>query len=430
MHSTRSDDSRLLPQQSAAPSLASSSPATPPRKPPQPPSSRSSRYRRRVVTSLFLLLVLLVLLTGGIAFSLAPSLAIFTPSATITLTPRSTLEQQRVTIQAVTGSPHQGKAQARLLKTTTSTEHTSVPATGSGHQAAQSASGEVTFYNLATYEIDIPAGVKLTGRDGVQIITDAAAQVPAGNPPTMGSYSVPAHALLPGPTGNIAADDINGLCCANGVVAKNQQPFGGGRDARTFTAVAQSDIDGASAPLVASLTKQAQADLSVQLRPGETLLAAPCVPHVQAEPAVGHEATRVTVSVTLTCRGETYNRQQVNSLAAALFQQQENVALGPNYALDRHVTASVAQAEITEPQQGMLAIPVAVRGLWIYRVDRSGFRALAKQLAGKDPAAARAILLHLPGVVQASIQLSVRDQAALPTDVNQIVIVVAPHPKP
>jgi len=428
MHST-SNDSRLLAQQSAAPSLAPSGSATAPQKPrPRPSSSRSSRYRRRVATSLFLLLVVVLLLLGGIAFSLGSGLAFFAPGATITLTPRSALEQQHVTVMAVGGTPHQGQAQARVLTTSTRTSRSTVPATGSGHQDALAARGQVTFYNLATYAIAVPAGVTLTGRDGVQIVTDAAAQVPAGNPPEMGSASVPAHAVHTGPNGNIAAGDIDVLCCADGIVVKNQQAFRGGQNARTFTAAAQADIDSARAPLVARLTPQAQADLAAQVRPGETLFSTPCATQVQADPAVGHEATQVIVSVTVTCRDATYSAGQVDSLAAALFQQQEHTALGPRYVLDGRVTASVEQAGITEPQQGTLAIPVAVRGLWIYQVDRSGFRALAKQLAGKDPAAARAILLRLPGVAQASIQLSGWNASTLPTDVNQIVIAVAPQP--
>jgi hypothetical protein len=431
MHSSTSNDSRLLAQQSAAPSLAPSGPGTALQKPPPRPSSpHSSRYRRRVITSLLLLLALVLLLAGGIAFSLGPSLAFFAPGATITLTPQDALEQQSIMIKAVTGSPHQGQAQARLITASTQTSRSTVPATGNGHQSAQSAIGKVTFYNLATYSIAIPAGITLTGRDGVQIVTDAAAQVPAGNPPALGHFTVKAHAVQPGPAGDIAAGDIDVLCCANGIVVKNDQPFGGGQDTRTFTAVAQADIEKASAPLISQLTQQAQAALLAQVRPGEKSIPPSCTPQVLATPLLGQEATQVTVSVSVTCRSAAYNAHQVDSLAAALFQQQESAALGSNYALAGQVTASEELAGITEPQQGTLVIPVAVRGLWIYQIDRSALRALARQLAGKDPAAARAILLRIPGVTDATIQLSGWNASTLPTDSNQIVIVIAASHKP
>lgn len=431
MHSTTSNHSRLPSEQSAAPPFASPGTGQLPRKPPPRSSSaRSARYRRRVITSLLLLLVLVLLLVGGAVFSLGSGLAFFAPGATVTLTPRSTQQQQNITIQAVAGTPHQGQAQARVLTSGTQTASSTAPATGNGQQNAQAARGQVTFYNLATYPITIQAEITLTGKDGVQVKTDAATQVPAGNPPVMGSASVPAHAVSPGPGGNIAAGDIDVLCCADGIVVKNQQAFGGGQIARSFTAVAQADIDAARAPLSARLTQEAQADLSAQARPGEKLFSMPCVTEVQANPPLGHEASQVTVSVSVTCRGVTYFAQQVDSLAAALFQQQERAALGAHYTLAGQITASVQQAGITQPQPGTLAIPVAVRGLWIYQVDRSAFRALAKQLAGKDPAAARATLLRVPGVAQVSIQLSGWNVSALPTDISQIEIVVASAPKP
>lgn len=342
---------------------------------------------------------------GGIAFSLGSSKAFFAPGVTVTLTPSSRLEHQNLTIKAVTGTPQQGQAQARLL-TSTRTSQSTVAATGSGHQDALAASGRVTFYNLATYSIAVPAGVQLTGRDGVQIVTDASTQVPAGNPPTMGSASVPAHAVNTGPSGNIAAGDIDVLCCSDGIVAKNQQAFAGGQDARSFTTVAQTDIDAAKSSLSTQLSQQAQQALSAQVRPGEKLLAPPCTTKVQSTPAVGQEAQRVSVSVTFTCSGTVYAPEQVNSLATALFQRQVQAALGSHYLLSGQTTASVEQAAVTQPQPGTLAIPVAVRGLWVYQVDRSGLRTLAKQLAGKEPSAARAILLRVPGVAQASIQLS------------------------
>jgi len=414
MHSTTNDD---LSEQSAAPALAAPGAALllP------PPSSRPARYRRSVVTGLFLLLVLVVLLLGGIA-------AFFAPGASITLTPRSALEQQRIAIPAV-ATPHQGQAQARFLQARTQTSRSTIPATGSGHQDAQSARGQVTFYNLATYSIAIPAGVTLTGRDGVQIVTESATQVPAGNPPTMGSATVAAHALHTGPRGNIAAGDIDVLCCADGIVVKNQQAFGGGRDARSFTAVSQADIDGAAAPLVSGLMPRARADLLGQARPGERSIPPTCAPQVLSDPPLGQEANQVTVSVSVTCRGAAYNARQVDSLAAAALQQQANAALGSRYLLAGQVTASEEPAGITEPHPGTLVIPVAVRGLWIYQIDRSALRALARQLAAKDPAAARAMLLRIPGVAQASIELS-WNASTLPADSNQIKIVVGDPRKP
>lgn len=430
MHSTTSDDSHLRPQQCITPAHTPTIPGTttPPRKPPQHLLAHSLGYRRRAGTRIAFLLVLALLLAAGITFSLAPGLILFTPRAAITLTPRSALGKLRITVEAVAGTPHPGQAQARFLTTSTQTSRSTVRASGSGHLEAEVARGQVTFYNLATYSIALPAGVTLTGHDGVQIVTDSATLVPAGNPPYMGSASVPAQAVRTGPSGNIAAGDIDVLCCAAGIVVKNQQAFGGGRDARTFTVVAKSDINTASAPLVASLTQQAQAALTAQVHPGEQAIPPTCSPHMLADPQVGQEAAQVTVSVSVTCRSATYNRQQVALIATTLFQQQESAALGPNYASGGQVTSIEDQARILDTPQETLTIPVGVRGLWIYQVDRSTFRALAAQLAGKNPTTARAILLRVPGVAQASIHLSGWNTSMLPLESNQIEIVVfSPH---
>jgi hypothetical protein len=377
--------------------------------------------------SLFLLLLCGLVLAGGIAFSLNAGLAFFSPRATITITPRSSFEQQSITVKAVTGTPGQGEIQVRTLQARTSTEHATVPATGSGHQDAQPGRGQVTFYNLATYEISIPAGVLLTGRDGIQVMTDDPAQVPAGNPPTLGAYTVHAHTVRLGPTGNIAAGDIDVLCCANGIVAKNQQPFSGGQEARSYTAVVQQDIDSASAPLITTLTRQAQADLQAQARPGERLTQARCSPHVLADPAVGQESTQSTVTVWVSCNSAAYNQQQIDSLAATLLQQQVSAALGTHYALSGRIATGDAQLPLSNAQ-GILSLLVPAQGLWVYQLDQQALHDALKQLVGKPQRTAQAQISSLPGVLQVTIQIAGGDGHTLPTAFDQItVIVVTPH---
>jgi hypothetical protein len=105
-------------------------------------------------------------------------------------------------------------------------------------------------------------------------------------------------------------------------------------------------------------------------------------------------------------------------------------ALGPNYGISGQVAAVAGQARVIDPQRGTLAVPVAVHGWWIYQIDRSAFQALARRVAGKNPTTARAILLRVPGVVQADIQLPDWNASNLPADSNQIEIVVVPPKGP
>jgi hypothetical protein len=119
------------------------------------------------------------------------------------------------------------------------------------------AQGTLTFYNAAIYPQTIAAGTVLTGADGVRVVTDALAAIQAGNSPLFGVVTVSAHGALAGSRGNIAALDIDGLCCAAGVALKNTVEFTGGQDAQTYTTVRQAVIDDLARPLLDTLTQGA-----------------------------------------------------------------------------------------------------------------------------------------------------------------------------
>jgi hypothetical protein len=82
------------------------------------------------------------------------------------------------------------------------------------------------------------------GRQATQVVTDAPAAIPAGNPPLFGVVTVSAHATLEGSRGNIAALDIDGLCCAAGAAVKNTAGFRRGQDAglRCTTSTLPGDL--------------------------------------------------------------------------------------------------------------------------------------------------------------------------------------------
>lgn len=421
MNSTTSNQDRLLTERSGAPSSPSPVPIAGTGRSPR----RPSRYRGTVVATLFLLLLCTLLLLGGLAST--QGWGGFSPGATITITPKYASFAQSISVTAAIGTPGQGLAQARWLLATPPAERATVPATGSKHQDTQPGRGQVTYFNQATYAIDIPTGITLTGRDGVQVVTDAPAHVPAGDPGNYyGSYDVPAHAVNPGPSGNIAAGDIDMLCCANGIVAKNMHAFSGGQTARTFTVVQQTDISNASSPLVASLTRRGQTDLKAQAGPGELFTPPHCTQNVQVDHAVGQEAAQVTVTETVTCSSEAYERQQVDSLAATSFQQRVTATLSPHYQLSGQLTTAPGQATPIDAK-GTLSIPVATRGLWVYQVDQQALHDAIRHLLGKQQQAARTQIVNLPGVGQVTIDINGGGNT-LPDVLDQITLVMAaPH---
>jgi len=288
------------------------------------------------------------------------------------------------------------------------------------------AHGTLTFYNAATYPQTIAAGTMLTGADGVHVVTNAAAPIPAGNPPLFGVVIVNAHAALAGARGNIAALDIDGLCCAAGVAVKNTADFSGGQNAQTYTTVRQADIDGLARPLIDTLTQDAQAGVRVQLHPQEWMIAAPvCSPAISIDHPVGSRAAQVTVTVVVACHGEVYDRQAALRLAAISFTQETTTALGASYTLVGQVTTALLGVAVTDVERGTLTLSIEVGGMWVYQWSPAHLKAVAKRIAGTRKQAALALLQSLEGVQSASIHLAGSEQTTLPTDPNRIIISVA-----
>src|SRR5439155_1526601 len=134
---------------------------------------------------------------------------------TITLIPVEKQIATAATVFAVEGRPTNGQISARLLSSLTLTQSQTVPANGKGHQNAQQAVGTVTFFNGLFVRQTVSSGTTLTGKRGVQVVTDQVAIIPAAiatTPPTYGHVTVSVHALLPGSSGNIPVRDINEAC--------------------------------------------------------------------------------------------------------------------------------------------------------------------------------------------------------------------------
>src|SRR5579883_3246322 len=121
----------------------------------------------------------------------------------------------------------------RELAAITMSQAATAPTTGTAHQDAQAARGAITFYNAAPVEQTVNAGTLLTGADGIQIVTEQDAIIPAATPPTEGQATVSAHAVVTGPAGNIVARDVYGPCCRLNVFAVSG-PFHGGENARSY----------------------------------------------------------------------------------------------------------------------------------------------------------------------------------------------------
>ncbi len=375
-----------------------------------------------------LLLYLLALVL--VAVFVAP---VVTLTATVTLVPETKTLSTSLTVTALsTGTPEPARQQvaARLLEVGSPTQSQSGPTTGTGHAPARVGEGTVTFYNAAPYSQTVAAGTLLTGNDGVEIVTDAPAVIPAGNPPIEGEATVPAHATVIGPQGNIAPLDLNGLCCMAGISVKNTMAFYDGQDAYDFPMVTQADIDHAAGPLVATLTAATKVSLQGEVHQNERL-AGPvqCQPAVTPDHPVGSDASQVTVSVSVACHAETYDYEAVIRLANGALIQEALTTLGSGYVLHGAISTTITPAGAPpHARPGTLTLLVSGQGVWVYQVNRAEQARLSRLIAGLSRQQAIRVLQRQEHDHLAAIHIQVTglwtDGSRLPADPARIQLTV------
>lgn len=364
----------------------------------------------------------IALLLAAIAFQVL--LAYLTPTVTITLVPAARHLTITAMITAKPGPPGAGHLQGRLLSPLTLTQTKTVPATGKGHQDAQYAMGTITFYNGLFSSQTVSSGTSLTGTDGIQVVIDQVAVIPAAlatSPPTYGQVTVPAHVVEPGSQGNVSARDINQACCLPSVLAQNTIAFQGGQNARDFTYVTRADIDTVVTNLTAALSQSEHAALAVQISRSEALATPTCTPTVTADHRPGEEATAMNVTVSERCTAIAYNSAALQATATRLLTLKAQQQFGAHYSLIGTVQVSVLHATITNQRQEMASIATSVIGRLLYQFSPIELQQIKQRIAGKAPQQARHFLLNVPGVARATIE-GIEANQRLPKDSTRIYI--------
>ncbi len=379
--------------------------------------------RRWLIVTLILLLLLAGLVLSAIV-DIGP-LPQFFPgdSATITITPNSTVLQKTSTISAVTAVPDSAQLQvaARFLFATPPTQTSTVQATGTGITPPQQAHGLLTFYNALPHAQTIPAGTVLSDNNGVQIVSDQAAMIKPAQPPMEGTAEVAAHAATPGVSGNIPVHDFNATACCNpGITVKNEQAFNGGQNQQIYSYVQQSDIDNAAQTLTSSLTANGQQAVQEQMLQSDQLVGPPqCKPLITSTAAAGARVAEVTVSATASCLGEVYNQQAAQSLAASQLKHAAQQTPGTAYALQGNISTRIISAKVTDAS-GTVLLHIQASGTWIYQFQGNWSRPLAMRIAGKNIHTATTLLQQQTGVKQAHIVINGLLHNTLPTNQSNI----------
>jgi hypothetical protein len=354
----------------------------------------------------FTILCCLVFLAGSYL------LPLFTPMATVTILPI----ERGITITTAI------QVYGRQVLPLTVMQSITVAATGKRHQAATRASGTITFYNGLLSSQTIAAGTVLTGQNGVEIITDQPAPLPAANPPMEGQVTVSAHAITTGASGNIPAYDIDQACCVTSVLAKNIKAFTGGQSARSYTVVTKSDLEAAATTIKTTLDTSEQAALNAQAITGESLTPLLCSKKVLADHQAGDETRELSVTVSETCSSIAYAAHDVDQDATQMITAAKR--LGTGYSLLGDTQVTITHATITNQVRGIATLTVKLEATFVYQITPREKRHLLKHIAGKTRQQALTTLLHLPGIQGAAITIK-GNAAALPDNPGSITIVVA-----
>ncbi len=377
--------------------------------------STKRQQRPHPALLLFLIIPLLGILAG---ITYAVLLPLWTPSANITVV--TALQQVANTsmIELVTnGTADLTKNQVpgRVLAAITMSQQKTVPTTGTGHQGAKAAYGLITFYNAAPYVQIVQAGTLLTGADGVQVITDQDATIPAALMPTEGQVSVYAHIAITGTTGNIKVGDIYEQCCRLNVFVASGA-FHGGQDARTYQTATPQDITNVVTDVKTSLDQSVQAALQTQVQASETLVTPlSCTSKVTPNHQPGEEATQVQVMVSETCTGIVYTTQALTTLATQNATQDANKRLGTGFTTTG-VQTRITQAHTTK--NGRNELEIMSVSLWTFPFTQEQQSNIKAMIAGTSKDKATTIILHMTGVQSVSIIL--KNGTTLPPDEQNI----------
>lgn len=395
------------------------------RHPAHPPQRRVFRY-----SSLLLLIPLLLLGLLAVAFLLLSV-------ATVTITETGLTQTWEDDIPATVDSNDfmQNPVAAHAETIQTMPQKNAVPTTGKQYVPAAQAYGVVTFYNSDIVSHPVPAGTIIAvPHSTLQVMTDEAVTVPAGNLSKAGQVSAQAHVVQADADGNIAAHALYGTtCCSSDTIrVDNLNGFRGGQGDQIYSIVQQSDIDGTANSLEAPQVHSAP-NLLQKAEPSEVLVASSvqCTPTVSSDAAVGSRATIVTVTVISTCMGAFYNSEAVHSLAISRFIDYEDRGLGNAYVQAGSVKMSVTKADVLPAQKGLarLVLHTVATGVWHFYLNKTQKERLLRAIAGKRRGEAYAQLIRIiykPGVNRVNIQFAwnIPEFAddRLPSDINRITL--------
>ena len=294
-------------------------------------------------------------------------------------------------------------------------------ATGSGHQDATYATGLVTFYNALPSPQEVPQGQLLIGADGIHIVTDQDAFIPAGTLSVNGQMTISAHVTTLGSQGNIQAGDISGACCRDYVFARKQPIFRRPR-CEEFYRCLSNDVDSLTQSLSPKSISRYNKTLLNNYRQQKPLTPPLCSQSIVPTPSVGQEANTVTVNITKTCSAASYTKADLTASVKHQFQQFVAMQFGSSYVPVGNPQVTISNTSVKENN---VRITAFVQGTIVYHFRKADMDALKQRVAGKSKEQAGGIILKWHDLQLVGIQLQY-NQDSLPSDPEKIKVRVKP----
>ncbi len=399
---------------------------------PLAPLTPAKRYFQLNWWSVIALALLLILIGEHTAPFVWPLIDSFLhPKATVTIFSTQKQLSKTYAYLAVTGTadPSQNQIPSRLLSFTSPTQSATITTTGVGYTPAIKATGEITFYNEAPYSQTIDAGTVITANDRIQIVTDQSITIAAGSGATNGSASAPAHTIQAGARANIPPFTINTLCCVSGILARNLTAFTGGQDPKPYQIVSQTDVKREAVTLAASLDATARQGIQEQVIPTEQLLRPmQCSRTTTSNPQVGERAITASVSVFQTCNAQVYDYSLMQSLTQSAFLADAQNQAGSNFIQRGTLTLAIEKTTLLDKSHQTYQLTVSAAGVMTFHLSPTQLQTLKTQIAGKRIAEAQRKLLTLTGVQGVFIQPALQTDLSLPTNPDQIQMIVSTIP--
>lgn len=354
--------------------------------------------RRRTIAIVAAGIAVVVLLALAAAYFLLPS-------ATITLALKSQPVNGEVVYDVV--APGTAAASGADLTvpaapfTFTVSFDAAAPTTGVRLVPDGTASGSVRLSNPNRQAVTIEQGTTVASDNGVKYVFAEKVTVPAGNPPAgqYGRADASVRAAHAGGTGNLDTGALDGRLDSGVYYSNREGPISGGSDKKVAT-VTQTDLDHVKAQADDRLRQLVTQQAAAKVPAGQALLTAsvkPGTPTYAFDHKQGDDAAKLSLHVTVPVAALAFNPQ--DAVQAATRQLHDRLAgqAPAGYVLD---DASLrAQQPIAVSEQADRARFRVVADAQVHAVFSDAERQqLADKLAGKDAAAAEAMLKRVPGV--------------------------------